>query len=285
MGINDREYYRDDQPTGINLGGDWSVVAKLIVINVVVFIADKFSGNFGLMEHLVASPESIAKPWMSWQLLSYAFAHSPQGFNHIFWNMFALWIFGKDIEGVYGKKEFLWMYLGASLLGGLAFALRSMAMYEPADWPNHRVLGASGAVTAVTLLYCLHFPKRTILLMMILPVPAWALGMVIIIGNVIGLMNPVGYTAFDVHLAGAAFAIGYFKFGWRISNWIPGMKMPKFKRRAKLKLHDPRDDYSELDHEGDQLLEKVNRDGIESLTKAERRKLEAYSRRMKQKHR
>jgi membrane associated rhomboid family serine protease len=285
MGIHDREYYRDETPAGINLGGDWSIVAKLIVINAVVFIADKFSGNHWLMESMVASPESIAKPWMSWQLISYAFAHDYNGFNHIFWNMFALWIFGKDIEGVYGKKEFLWMYLAAAGLGGLTFALRCMAVYEPADWPNHRVLGASGAVTAVTLLYCLHFPKRTILLMMILPVPAWALGLMIIVGNLAGLLNPVGYTAFDVHIAGAVFAICYYKFGWRVSSWVPGWRIPKIKRATKLKLHDPAEDYGKLDTEGDRLLQKVSRDGIDSLTKAEKRKLEAYSRRMKQKHR
>lgn len=285
MGIHDREYYRDDTPAGINLGGDWSIVAKLIVINVVVFIADKFTSDHWLMNSLAAGPESIAKPWLCWQLLTYAFAHDYNGFNHIFWNMFGLWIFGRELEGVYGKKEFLWMYLVAAVLGGLVFALRCMGTSEQADWHLHSVRGASGAVMAVTLLFCLHFPQRTILLFMVLPVPAWALGTIYILGNIGGLLSSNEPIAFDVHLVGAAFAICYFKFAWRVSSWAPGLRFPKIKRRPKLKLHDPKDNYEALDLEGDQLLQKVGREGLDSLTKAEQRKLEAYSRRMKQKHR
>ncbi len=285
MGIHDREYYRDDTPAGINLGGDWSMVAKLIVVNVVVFIADMFSGEHWLMESMAASPESIVKPWLGWQLLTYAFAHDYNGFNHVFWNMFGLFIFGRDIEGVYGKREFLWMYLTAAFLGGLVYALRCIAVYEPEAWPLHSVRGASGAVMAVTILYCLHFPKRTILLMMVLPVPAWALGMMYVIGNIAGFVGGAGNVAFDVHLVGVVFAIGYYKFGWRISSWVPGFRVPKIRRGPKLKLHAPQEDYDALDTEGDRLLQKVSRDGIDSLTKAEKRKLEAYSRRMKQKHR
>ena len=286
MGIHDREYYQENQSSGVNLGGDWSIVAKLILLNVVIYIADIFAGgDHWLMKSLVASPDSITQPWMCWQLLSYAFAHDYHGFNHIFWNMFGLWIFGRDIEGIYGKKEFLAMYLVTAVLGGLAFALRNMAIHDMADWSNHRVLGASGSITAVTLLYCLHFPKRTLLLMMILPVPAWAVGLMIIVGNVVGLLGPMGHTAFDVHLVGAVFAIGYFKFGWRVSGWVPSFRLPKVNRQPKLKLHEPNENYDELDSEGDRLLQKVSRDGMDSLTKAEQRKLEDYSRRMKQKHR
>jgi membrane associated rhomboid family serine protease len=280
MGIHDREYYRDENTPGINMGGDWSIVAKLIVVNVAVFAADMFVN--GLMDRLAAGPESIAKPWMCWQLLTYAFAHATPGYNHIFFNMFGLWIFGRDIEDRYGKKEFLWMYLTAAVLGGLLFSLRSMVTPDPAPG----VVGASGAVTAVTLLYCLHFPKRTIMLMMILPVPAWAVGALIIGSNVMMMMfSSTQPIAFDVHLVGAAFAIGYYRFGWRVSGWVPALRIPKIKRSTKLKLHAPKENYEELDVEGDRLLQKVSSDGMESLTKAEQRKLEAYSRRMKQKHR
>jgi len=285
MGIHDREYYRDETPAGIQLGGDWSIVAKLIAINVVIFIADKFTNGHWLMNSMAASPESLAKPWMCWQLLTYAFAHDWSSYSHIFWNMFGLYIFGRDVEGVYGRKEFLRMYLVVALLGGIVFAVRGMLFVEPDRWQSYSVVGASGAVMAVTLLFCLHFPKRTVLLMMVLPVPAWALGAMYILADLARIVGSSGGVAFDVHLAGAAFAICYFRFGWRVSHWLPGARLPKFKRRPKLKLHDPKDNYEELDTEGDRLLQKVSRDGIESLTAAEKRKLEAYSRRMKQKHR
>jgi membrane associated rhomboid family serine protease len=283
MGIHDREYYRDENAPGINLGGEWSIVAKLIVVNAVVYIADMFT--HGLMDSLAAGPESIAKPWMCWQLLTYAFAHATPGFNHIFWNMFGLWVFGRDIEDRYGKKEFLWMYLVAAVLGGLLFSLRCMAVYDYDSWSLPSVRGASGAVTTVTILYCLHFPKRTILLMMILPVPAWVVGVLIVGGNMMMMFSSAAPVAFDVHLVGAVFAIAYFKFGWRVSAWVPGLRLPKVNRSSKLKIHDPKEDYTDLDVEGDRLLQKVSNEGMDSLTRAEQRKLEAYSRRMKQKHR
>ncbi len=285
MGINDRDYYRDEPPAGINLGGDWSMVAKLIAINAIIFIADKFTADHWLMESMAATPESITRPWMSWQLITYAFAHDYRVYSHVFWNMFGLWIFGRDIEGVYGKREFLLMYLAAAFLGGLVYALRCISVYDPESWPLHSVRGASGAVMAVTILFCLHYPKRTILFMMVLPVPAWALGLLYIVGNLAGLVGGQGGVAFDVHLVGVAFALCYYRFGWRVSNWIPGWRVPKIRRGPKLKLHKPPEDYSDLDSEGDRLLQKVSREGIDSLSKAEKRKLEAYSRRMKQKHR
>lgn len=285
MGIHEREYYRDEGPTGINLGGDWSIVTKLIVLNAVVYFVDElFFKDNGLMNSLAAGPGSIAKPWMCWQLLTYAFAHATPGYNHIFWNMFGLWIFGRDIEDRYGKKEFLSMYLLAAVLGGLLFSLRCLVVYEPAEWGLPSVRGASGAVTAVTILYCLHFPKRTLLLMMILPVPAWAVGCLIVGGNVMMMFNSNAPVAFDVHLVGVVFALAYFKFGWRVSRWVPGLRIPKIKRSNRLKIHEPKENYAELDVEGDRLLQKVSSDGMDSLTKAEQRKLEAYSRRMKQKH-
>jgi hypothetical protein len=100
--------------------------------------------------------------------------------------------------------------------------------------------------------------------------------------------------AFDVHLVGAAFAIAYYRFGWNLGRILPspawlGGGRPKFKfrRRPKLKLHDPdaEDHYNEQDDQADRILEKVNREGMDSLSRKERRILEDYSRRMRQKHR
>jgi hypothetical protein len=148
------------------------------------------------------------------------------------------------------------------------------------------LLGASGAVTAVTLLFCIHFPHRTILLMFVLPVPAWAFGLMIIAGNLFGLTSNEA-VAFDVHLVGAAFAICYYRFGWRLGNWIPSVSLPTqwLKRRPKLRVHRPEPADVSSDDEADQILDKVNRTGIQSLTRREREILEDYSRRMREKRR
>jgi hypothetical protein len=159
---------------------------------------------------------------------------------------------------------------------------------------NSYLIGASGAVTAVILLFVLHFPKRTILLMFVLPVPAWVVGLLIIGGNILMMLQSRGdmSIAFDVHLVGAAFAIAYFRFGWNLGRVFPGGERlrggwPKFRRRPKLRVHDPEPEqrYHKEDEEADRILDKVSREGMDRLTNKERRILESYSRRMRQKHR
>lgn len=291
MGIHDRQYYQDDKrPTGIHISSDWTVVQKLVALNVGLALLTLFISD--LVFYLAATPNSVTDIRYCWQLLTYGFAHDVQSPWHLFWNMFGLWMFGSAVEQVYGSKEFLRFYLVTIVLGGLVWAIRVASTVDPSMWDYQFVVGASGAVTAVTLLYCIHFPKNTIYLMMVLPVPAWFVGAVIIGSNLMGLADKESTTAFDVHLVGAVFAICYYKFKWNLGRLIPsslsgglaGLKK-SLKPKPKLRVHSPEEDYSESDAEGDALLDKVNREGMDSLTSREKKALEAYSRRMQQKHR
>ncbi|MBC8355726.1 MAG: rhomboid family intramembrane serine protease [Planctomycetes bacterium] len=292
MGIHDRSYYRDDddRSDGIHVSSDWSVVTKLVVINAAVILLSLFIPD--LMHKLAASPHSLTDPRYCWQLLTYGFAHDPDDVWHVFWNMFGLWMFGRSVEGIYGSKEFLRVYLVVIVLGGIIWAGRVALTSDQSTWGLQTVLGASGAVTAVTLLFCIHFPKNTIHLMMVLPVPAWFVGAIIIVSNLLGLADANSTTAFDVHLVGAAFAVCYYRFKWNLGRLVPsslsggvaGLKRA-LKPKPKLRVHAPDEDYGASDAEGDALLDKVNREGIDSLTSREKKALEAYSRRMQQKHR
>ena len=141
------------------------------------------------------------------------------------------------------------------------------------------MLGASGAVVAVIILYALYFPKRRLLMMFVVPMPAWGVALVVILIAVVGAEQHVAH---DVHLAGAALAAVYFYSGARLTGWGG-------RRRHKLRVvsgdsdshshsHDPDED---LEAEGDRLLEKVHREGEASLTAKERKTLERYSRYMR----
>jgi membrane associated rhomboid family serine protease len=266
------------------------MVTKLIIVTAGFYVLDVVIGkSHWLMENMAASRESLVKPYLWWQLLSYGFAHSTSDIWHLFWNMFGLWVFGRRIEDVYGPKEFLRIYLVSIVLGGLMWTIRAQFADAGAS-----LVGASGAVTAVTLLFCIHFPKQIILLMMVLPVPAWVVGVMIIAGNLIGLRVSGENVAFDVHLVGAAFAIAYYRLGWNLGRWWPSFSIPvrrfnPFSRRPRLRVHrpgeEPVDDFEQLEAQADHLLEKVNRDGFDSLTSREREVLENYSRRMRNKRR
>jgi membrane associated rhomboid family serine protease len=284
MGIYDRDYYQEQPRAGVEISGQ-SAIVKLIAINVAVFVADILA-NDRLMPWLMASPNSLAHPWRIWQLLTYGFAHDRSDIAHIVLNMFGLFVLGRDVESVYGGKELVRIYLTTLVLGGFLWAVRGLLTMPQEAW-EAGVVGASGAVTAIILLFCLHFPQRTLLFMFVLPVPAWAFGLLIIVLNVLGLFSQNSHTAFDVHLVGAAFAICYYKFGWHLGRWTPALKPPRrwLKLRPRLKLHAPSVPQEDLDAEADQLLAKVRREGMDSLTAGERRALEEYSRRMRKKHR
>jgi membrane associated rhomboid family serine protease len=280
MGIYDRDYYQGEQAPGIQLGGQWSMIGKLIAINVAVFVADVFAtGN--LSDWMAASGTTLTEPWKLWQLVTYGFAHSNTHAFHIVGNMLGLFFFGREMERVYGPKEFLRFYLVAMVLGGLVFAARALGT-------GGHVVGASGAVAATVILFVFHYPKRTVLLMFFLPVPAWVLGVLLIGNDVLGSIGDGQQIAFDVHLVGAAFAITYFKFRWNLGRLTPNLTGSKrwIRPKPKLKIHEPvaEDPYRSLDAQADVLLAKVKVEGVASLTDKEHRLLEDYSRRMRRKH-
>jgi membrane associated rhomboid family serine protease len=291
MGIHDREYYRDDAPSHYEMASGWSVTTRLIIVNAAVFLLNlAIAQDHWLVRQLEATPASLVRPYLWWQLVTYGFAHSPQYIDHILWNMFALWVFGRPVEGIYGAKEFLRFYLVAIVLGGVFWTARMWL--TPGGPGNSALIGASGAVTAVTLLFCIHYPRQTILLMMVLPVPAWFLGATIILFNVLGALSRDVGTAFDVHLVGAVFAMAYFKFSWHLGHWWPSWSIPRglLRRRPKLRVLQPPDgdgdgEHDELAAQADLLLEKINREGIDSLSDRERRILERHSRRVRDKRR
>lgn len=306
MGYQDREYYQEDRsPTGVQLGGDLSYTWRIVIINAGLFLANFFffhDNPHGLTYYLSVHTETLGQPQFWYQFLTYGFVHDSTSLSHLFWNMFGLVMFGSMVEQHYGRREYLRFYLLAIVIGGLVWGIRlysdllfgSLAQADAEKLPY--LLGASGGVTAVTLLFCLRFPFSTINLMFVLPVPAWVLGAIIIVSNLIqvGQINGVAY---DVHLTGAAFAVAYFYFQWNLTralnfSWLnkAGSSLGKLvKPRPKLRVFegDEEDDsvYRELETEADRILMKISRDGEGSLSTQERQTLERYSRLMRQKHR
>ena len=287
MGLADRDYYREPPSSGLGLRAPESMVNRLMIANVVIFLINFFvtNANDEIMKALTITPDVLFQPWLWWKFVSYGFAHDTSTPWHLVGNMFGLWMFGRDVERVYGPREFLRIYLVTIVMCSLFWVLKELAL-------NHDfgLLGASGAVTAVIILYCLHFPRRTILLMAIIPMPAWVFGIMIILTNVFEFGGKT--TAYDVHLVGAAFAWGYYKFGWNLGRFVPfpsgsgrggGSWKKAFRRKPKLRVHAPDEHSQGLDLEADRVLDKLHSQGEESLTAPERRILKDYSRRMQQK--
>ncbi len=277
MGLADRDYYRDE-PRGTLLGGDRSMVTNLIIANVAVYLVDEIFLNGRLMSAMALKGSIFQRPWDVWQLLTYGFAHAEADRNmlHIVFNMLALWVFGRDVEGIYGRKVFLQLYLTLLVLSGVTWLVTSV------DTPNASVVGASGAVFGVMLVYVMHYPQRTLLLFGIVPVRAWFMMAAYLLMEFNALdRNTHDYVAHTAHLGGALFGFVFYKTGWTLFTLAPSglLKRGMTARRPKLKLHAPEQDDELLAERVDAILAKISREGEASLSKDERRVLEDASRR------
>ena len=292
MGLYDRDYVRD-QPRGFFLGGDRSMVTNVILINVGVFLVDALFFDHervgaGLSRWMAVNANVFHEPWNAWQLLTSGFAHDPINPLHVAVNMFMLWLFGRDVEAIYGRKEFLWIYLTMVVVAALAWVASMTAQFrDPAILHDRNMLGASGAVAGIMVLNVIHFPRRLFYLWCVVPVPAWLLATLYIGADMKGFNHSLqgngGGIAFEAHLAGAAFAFLYYYTGWNLGRIVPRrLSSALLKRRPKLSVHEPPQREEDLGRQVDHILEKISREGEASLTHAERRTLEEASRRYQQ---
>jgi membrane associated rhomboid family serine protease len=285
MGLYDRDYIRDDDQPGFFLGAQRSMVTTLILINVAVFLVDMLLEG-DLSEFLALKSDVFHKPWNVWQLLTAGFAHDPNSMMHIGFNMFGLWFFGRDVETIYGRKEFLRIYLTMIVVSSLVWVISANTLHRGHGLQASSMLGASGAVNGVLVLNVIHFPKRLLYVWGLFPIPAWVLCTLIIGQDVLGFSHARGGDgqpiAFEAHLAGAVFAFIYYSTGWNLGRWIPRrLSLSALKPRPKLRVHEPERDEN-LTDQVDRILEKISRQGEASLTAQERRTLEDASRRYQQ---
>lgn len=292
MGLYDREYGRDDygQSPGIRLDGPRSLATNLVLLTVGVYLLQIFTnaapGDSGwLTSNLSLHADVLKRPWMIFQFLSYGFLHDPYNITHILFNMVGVWMFGRVVEQRYGREEFLSFYLLAIVAAG--------ATWYAAQWltngtqvSNSSMLGASGGLSALLILFVFNYPKQMIYIWGVFPLPAWAFGLFFVGQDIMGTMNRSDNVAYTAHLGGALFGFLYYQLGWRVSNWLPrGFSLPKAARRSKLRIHDPVDDESETDQQVDDILKKIQAQGQDSLTRRERRILEKASQEYQRKRR
>jgi membrane associated rhomboid family serine protease len=286
MGIYDREYYRGEE-SQFSLRVPQTIVVRLILINVALWLLNGifFNDSQWLSEHLAVKSGILAQPWEWYRFLTYGFVHDWSNVSHLAFNMLALFIFGLDVEMLYGRREFLRLYLVLLVAGSLVWAAANALV------PTSRtaiLFGASGAVVGTVILFCLHYPRRTILLMFVLPVPAWVLGVLMVGYDVMGALGggsgPV-QTAVSVHLTGAALAFLYFHFHWNFGRLFDrSFAWLRQEKRSPLRVfkppveEDPQQEHVELKERVDQILEKIYRQGESSLTRQERHILETASR-------
>jgi membrane associated rhomboid family serine protease len=200
--------------------------------------------------------------------------HDSQSVWHLFGNMLMLFIVGYELEEIYGKKLFLGIYLSFMVCSGLVWSA-----VQQATGSNAEVIGASGAIMGLLVVFVMHFPRRTFLVMGIVPMPAWALAAIYLFFDVVGTIKQQGDVAYVAHLAGAAFGFLFYKTGWSLASLIPSASWWRRVRGPKLRVVHDEESEQTLGQQVDRILEKISREGEASLTKAERKTLEDASRR------
>lgn len=186
----------------------------LIGANVVMFVATSFVPS--LTPFLGLVPVAVVGEFRLWQLATYMFLHG--GVFHILFNMLALWLFGAELERMWGTRYFLKFYFVTGVGAAMLTVLFSLLPFGFAEQVHYSVvIGASGAIFALLLAYALYFPDRPIYMYFLFPIPA---KIFVTILGAIELWSSVssvqGGVANATHLGGLLVGYVYLK-GARVS--------------------------------------------------------------------
>lgn len=183
-------------------------VLVLIIANVAIYFLQTSAGpffmaNFALwpLGSFPVSGTDIVVGFKPWQLLTSAFLHDPHSIAHLLLNMFALFMFGRDVEMALGTRRFVWLYGASVLAGSLAQLVMVTATLDQGVGPT---VGASGGVFGVLLAFAVLFPRRRMIVFPIpVPVPAWvAVAGFAVIELASGMMRSNSGVAHFAHLGG-----------------------------------------------------------------------------------
>ncbi len=305
MGIFDRDYMQGDGSTGSRIR-QLSAVHLMVAINVLVFIAWQFAARRFMWEQFTVSWYGVSHGKI-WTLLTATFSHID--FWHFLINMLVFISFAPVLEARWGKKRFLYFYIGSLLFSSMCM-ISLPSIFDLRDVP---CLGASGGVLAVSTAFAIYHPRSIVLIWGILPAPAWLIAAVLTFFDLKGLLaqfqgmeTGVGHGA---HLGGILFAGLVLWFLPRVFNlnlFDGGVRRPRSAtprsatprsatpRSASAKSpsassgeRSPADYYPQKptqesrdlaeENRLDQLLTKVSREGIESLSDEEKDDLQRIS--------
>lgn len=218
-------------------------------------------------------PHSAFTQWQIWRFITYMFLHDPNSPLHILFNMLMLWMFGVEIEQLWGARRFTLFYLICGAGSGL-FSFFSLFNYTASITP---VIGASGAVLGVMTIYAWYFPHRQVLLFFVLPVNIRFVVLGAAIISLSGIFASRGIISHITHLGGIIVALIYIKLHPIITEWyhniVSGLKESENRRKKAAKLAEER--YFEQNI--DPILEKISKQGMQSLTAREKKVLKEAS--------
>ena len=186
-----------------------NVIFGLLIANGLIFVLQQMNAEFLYMNFALWPATDPRSPFMLWQILTYGFLHGST--THIFFNMFALWMFGREIELHMGSRRFLIYYLVC--VAGAGVVQLIVAALQGGLYPT---VGASGGVFGILLAYGLTFPNR-IVVPLFPPIPMRAITFVFLFGLLelyLGFSGSAPGVANFAHLGGMLFGFLMLRY-WR----------------------------------------------------------------------
>jgi len=177
-----------------------NVILALLIANGLVFVLQQFNQEFMYINFALWPATDPRSPFALWQILTYGFLHG--NVTHIAFNMFALWMFGRELEWLMGSQRFLIYFLVCVV--GAALVQLLVAGFQGGLYPT---VGASGGVFGILLAYGLTFPNRIVMLLFP-PIPMKAKYFVLFYGLLelyLGVSGNAPGIANFAHLGGMLF--------------------------------------------------------------------------------
>ena len=247
----------------------------LIGVNIIIFLLKIISQNpatpfFNPIVDLFGLSSNTVWPRI-WQPFTYLFIH--KDFLHVFFNMFILWMFGSELESIWGRKAFLRYYFTTGVSAGFVWLMLNLSN------ANHTLAGASGAVYGILLAFGMMFPNRTVYLYFLFPIKVKYLVMFLVATEFILSMSTTSDISHITHLSAVVIGFVYLRYFWRWKDIRFSIR--KYVMEFGLIIQNQKETRrTKLQQEVDQILDKINMVGYDGLSKEEKETLYATSRKL-----
>ncbi|TGL64910.1 rhomboid family intramembrane serine protease [Leptospira sarikeiensis] len=255
------------------------LVRKLLILNIAIFgiefilsltfppILAAVFGLFGL------TPGLVIGKFFVWQLLSYSFIHTPSLW--FLFEMLAFWMFGSALESHWGTRNFLRYFMFCILGGGVASLLASLVGFSQGI-----VIGMSAVLYGLITAYALIWPNRELLFWGIFPIKAKYLAVIILVILVLaGLQSgsPIA-NGLGGFAAGGLYFLYYTKIKYRFGIKLPSFSFSRWRQKRKMvRWQEEMKTREQAKEEVDRILEKISKEGMNSLNKKEKKFLKEAS--------
>lgn len=279
--------------------GYWTPGVKfLIIANLIVFGVEVLCQVISpkayqtLILYLGLGPAQVIEKFWIWQLITCAFLHDVGSIFHLFFNMLTLFFFGHIVEMYYGTRRFLLFYFLSAIFASIGYCVIHYFVLHQ----GYFAIGASGAIMSVLVMSACLVPQAVVYLYFIFPLRLRTLIWFLVgLDLYMALLNPHGGVAATGHLSGALFGYLFYCFDrrmfpipawmksayshihkWIIQWWRDLSKATPSHPSSQDDIHsatqndDDSYEAAKTRAEVDRLLDKVNNEGISSLTPKER---------------